>query len=216
MDVVLRQTLPVWSYRMGALADQLVAVAGKATPVSNFTGWMMSEQRRVFLLCRRMLNDPDEADSTAQDVFFKAYKALQAQGEVIDDPTKWVTRIAVNACLDKLRSRRWQFWRRRPEAADEERILQMAPSTAPDAEDRVLAGEIGERIEQALTKLSGRQRAVFMLRHYEDLRLEEIGTALGLDVGTVKAHMARAMAKLRVELQDLYSLSAEKREGGRL
>lgn len=200
---------------MGALADQLVAVAGKATPVSNFTGWMMSEQRRVFLLCRRMLNDPDEADSTAQDVFFKAYKALQSQSESIDDPTKWVTRIAVNSCLDKLRSRRWQFWRRRPEAADEERILQMARSLAPDAEERVLAGEIGERIEQALTKLSGRQRAVFMLRHYEDLRLEEIGKALDLDVGTVKAHMARAVAKLRIELQDLYSLGATSREGGR-
>lgn len=200
---------------MGALADQLVVVAGKATPVSNFTGWMMSEQRRVFLLCRRMLNDPDEADSTAQDVFFKAYKALQSQTESIDDPTKWVTRIAVNACLDKLRSRRWQFWRRRPEAEDEQRILRMAPSASPDAEQRVLAGEIGGRIEQALAKLSDRQRAVFMLRHYEDLRLEEIGVALGLDVGTVKAHMARAVAKLRVELQDLYSLGAERGKGGR-
>lgn len=198
---------------MGALADQIVAVAGKATPVSNFTGWMMSEQRRVFLLCRRMLNDPDEADSTAQDVFFKAYKALQLQSEAIDDPTKWVTRIAVNACLDKLRSRRWQFWRRRPDAEDEQRILQMAASTAPDAEDRVLAGEIGKRIEQALTKLSNRQRAVFMLRHYEELRLDEIGTTLGLDVGTVKAHMARAVAKLRVELDDLYSIGAGRRGG---
>lgn len=200
---------------MGALADQLVAASGKVTPVSNFTGWMMSEQRRVFLLCRRMLNDPDEAGSTAQDVFFKAYKALQSQSEAIDDPTKWVTRIAVNACLDKLRSRRWQFWRRRPEAEDEQRILQMAPSTAPDAEDRVLAGEIGHRIEQALGKLSNRQRAVFMLRHYEDLKLDEIGAALGLDVGTVKAHMARAVVKLRAELEDLYSLRAGEKKGGR-
>ncbi len=200
---------------MGVLADQLVAVAGKATPVANFTGWMMSEQRRVFLICRRMLNDPDEADSTTQDVFFKAYKALQTQQECVDDPTRWVTRIAVNACLDKLRSKRWQFWRKRPEAEAEERILSMTPSSSPDAEDRVLAGEIGFRIEAALGKLSGRQRAVFMLRHYEDLRLEEIGTTLGLDVGTVKAHMARAVAKLRVELKDLYLMSDGKAEGGR-
>ncbi len=200
---------------MGVLADQLVAVAGKATPITNFTGWMMSEQRRVFLICQRMLNDPDEADSTTQDVFFKAYRALQTQQECVDDPARWVTRIAVNACLDKLRSKRWQFWRKRPEAEAEERILSMTPSTSPDAEDRVLAGEIGSRIEAALVKLSGRQRAVFMLRHYEDLRLEEIGTTLGLDVGTVKAHMARAVAKLRVELKDLYSMSETKTEGGR-
>ncbi|MBA3974957.1 MAG: hypothetical protein C0504_12170 [Candidatus Solibacter sp.] len=200
---------------MGALADQLVAVSGKATPVTNFTGWMISEQRRVFLLCRRMLNDADEADSTTQDVFFKAFKALQTQPDAIDDATKWVTRIAVNSCLDKLRSKRWQFWRRRPDSEDEERILLMAASTAPDAEDRVLAGEIGGRIEAALAKLSDRQRAVFTLRHFEDLRLEEIATVLGLDVGTVKAHMARALAKLRVELSDLYHAGGERTEVGR-
>jgi RNA polymerase sigma-70 factor (ECF subfamily) len=91
----------------------------------------------------------------------------------------------------------------------------MTKSMSPDAQDRVLAGEIGSRIEAALGKLSGRQRAVFMLRHYEDMRLEEIATTLGLDVGTVKAHMARAVAKLRVELKDLYSMSDGKEEGGR-
>jgi DNA-directed RNA polymerase specialized sigma24 family protein len=42
------------------------------------------------------------------------------------------------------------------------------------------------------------------LKHYEDLSLEEIAGALGLDVGTVKSHMARAVAKLRKELRDLY------------
>ena len=66
---------------------------------------------------------------------------------------------------------------------------------------------------KALDKLSGRQRAVFTLRHYEDRSLEEIGAALGLDVGTVKAHLSRAVKKLRLELQDLYALGP--REAGR-
>jgi RNA polymerase sigma-70 factor (ECF subfamily) len=200
---------------MSALADQLVAVARKAAPVTNFSGWMMSEQRRIYLICVRMLNDPDEADSTTQDIFFKAYRALQTQPDAVDEPAKWLTRIAVNTCLDKLRSKRWQFWRRRPEAEAEERILAMEPSGAPDAEDRAYAGEIGGRIEEALKKLSDRQRAVFMLRHFEDLRLEEIAATLNLDVGTVKAHMARAVAKLRVELKDLYSSGGENREASR-
>jgi RNA polymerase sigma-70 factor (ECF subfamily) len=56
----------------------------------------------------------------------------------------------------------------------------------------------------ALDKLSARQRTVFTLRHYEDMSLEEIGGLLCLDVGTVKAHMFRAVTKLRVELRDLY------------
>ena len=55
-----------------------------------------------------------------------------------------------------------------------------------------------------MERLSTRQRAVFTLRHYEDMSLEEIGQILGLEVGTVKAHMFRAVGKLREELRDLY------------
>ena len=80
----------------------------------------------------------------------------------------------------------------------------MTPSKNPEAEDRCFAGEIGERLAVAIAKLSIRQRTVFTLRHYEDMSLEEIGNLLGLDVGTVKAHMFRAVTKLRVELRDLY------------
>ncbi|WP_321474294.1 RNA polymerase sigma factor [uncultured Paludibaculum sp.] len=187
------------------MADQLVATAGAADAVSDFAAWMLSEQRRVFLLCQRMLGEADEADSATQDVFFKAYKAMQKQEVPVDDPAKWLTRIAVNTCLDKLRSRRWQFWRKRPNQEDEELILNMAASSTPDAEDQMYAGEIGLRLQTALGSLSDRQRAVFTLRHYEDRALDEIAEILGLDVGTVKAHMARALAKLRLELQDLYA-----------
>lgn len=191
------------------MADQLVATAGESAPIANFAGWMRSEQRRIFLLCQRMLNDSDEADSATQDVFFKAYKALQKKEETIDDPAKWLTRIAVNTCLDRLRSQRWQFWRRRPHQEDEEIILAMAPETGPTAEDRMFAVQIGERLAEAMKKLSDRQRAVFTLRHYESRSLDEIAELLGLDVGTVKAHMARALAKLREDLKDLYALTQE-------
>jgi RNA polymerase sigma-70 factor (ECF subfamily) len=166
---------------------------------------MTSEQRRVYGLCQRFLQDRDEADSATQDVFLKAYQALiREDAKELDDPARWVTRIAVNTCLDRLRSRKWQFWRRRPSSEDEAAILAMTPSRTPEAEDRCFAGEIGQRLAAALGRLSIRQRTVFTLRHYEDMSLEEIGGLLGLDVGTVKAHMFRAVTKLRVELRDLY------------
>ena len=170
---------------------------------------MTAEQRRVNALCRRMLQDPDEADSATQDVFLKAYQAmLRAEsvedGKALDDPGRWVMKIAVNTCLDRLRSKKWQLWRRRPAAADEAMILSMTASKSPGSEDRYFAGQIEIRLQAALVGLSGRQRAVFTLRHYEEMSLEEIGQVLGLDVGTVKAHMFRAVTKLRVELRDLY------------
>ncbi len=86
---------------------------------------------------------------------------------------------------------------------------------APDPKDLVLAHQIRKRLHEAVHQLSPRQRAVFLLKHYDDRRLEEIAEILGLDLGTVKAHMARALARLRVLLRDLYGLepAANQRHG---
>lgn len=173
--------------------------------IADFAAWMASEQRRVFGLCFHMLQDRDEADSATQDVFLKAYRALQKPDvEAPTEPAKWLTRIAVNTCLDRLRSRRWQFWRRRAPSLDDQDVLLEAVSAAPEAEDQYFASQIRQRLTEALDRLSDRQRAVFTLRHFQNLTMEEIAAALELDSGTVKAHMHRAVSKLRVELRDLY------------
>ena len=172
---------------------------------SDFDAWMLAEQKRVFLLCYRFLGDRDEADTATQEVFLKAYRALaRAESAEPEEPAKWLTRVTVNTCLDRLRSRRWRFWRQRPKPGDEQAILALAPDSAPSSEDRMFAIEITARLTMALEKLSDRQRSVFILRHYEDRSLEEIAGSLRLDTGTVKSHLARALVKLREELRDLY------------
>ncbi len=195
------------------MADSLEAGIQSDVELRDFGAWMASEQKRVFLLCCRMLQDPDEADSATQDVFLKAFKALnKAEPAVLENPGKWVARIAVNTCLDRLRSRAWQIWRRRPAPGDETLILEMTTEQSPDAEAQLFAKQIQRRLDAALERLSPRQRAVFTLRHYEGLSLEEIGGILDLDVGTAKAHLFRAIAKLREELKDIYTA----RSGGTL
>ncbi len=150
--------------------------------------------------------------SATQDTFLKAWQALKRpESKDLDDPGKWLTRIAVNTCLDRLRSRRWQFWRKRPNPEDETAILALARATNPNAEDRVFATQIAQRLEQALQRLSLRQRAAFTLRHYEDRSLAEIAEVLDLDVGTVKVHLFRAIEKLREELHDLYFRDREEK-----
>ena len=190
---------------MGAMAERLEANLDAVEDTRDFGAWMASEQKRVFLLCVRMLQDPEEADSAAQDTFLKAWQALKRpESKNLDDPGKWLTRIAVNTCLDRLRSRRWQFWRKRPKAEDESVTLNLAAATDPNAEDQVFARQIAQRLSHALTRLSLRQRATFTLRHYEDRSLGEIAEILNMNVGTVKVHLFRATEKLREELHDLY------------
>ena len=196
---------------ISAMANQLEREIHVGAELRSFGSWMSSEQKRIFLLCRRMLQDADEADSATQDVFLKAYRALSKrdEGDEFDNPGKWVTRIAVNTCLDRLRSKSWKMWQRRPAPHDEETILQMTAGTAPDAERQLFAKQIQERLEVALAKLSSRQRAVFTLRHFDAMPLEEIADVLKLDTGTIKAHLFRAVSKLREELKDLYTAQAK-------
>ncbi len=196
---------------IGAMADRLDGEVHIGVELRDFGSWMASEQRRIFLLCRRLLQDPDEANSATQDVFLKAYKALSKVpegGAELDNPGKWVTRIAVNTCLDRLRSKAWKIWQRRLAPEDEQVVLELTPGAEPDAERQVFAKQIQHRLELALGKLSDRQRAVFSLRHYEAMPLEEIAGVLKLDTGTVKAHLSRATAKLREELRDLYGIQS--------
>jgi RNA polymerase sigma-70 factor (ECF subfamily) len=198
---------------IGEMAEPRAANAEAGALLRDFGSWMISEQKRVFLLCQRMLQDREDADSATQDSFLKAFQSLKRGAPEIDDPAKWITRIAVNTCLDRLRSRKWQFWRKRPSPEDEGLILATAVEGAPDAEERLFATEIQQRLAAALERLSARQRAVFTLKHFEDRSLEEIADILKLDVGTVKAHMFRAVGKLREELRDLYAYrSRERRE----
>jgi RNA polymerase sigma-70 factor (ECF subfamily) len=190
---------------MGAMADRLEASLDHEASTREFGAWMTSEQKRIFLLCKRMLQDIGEADSATQDTFVKAWQSLnRPESKDLDNPASWLTRIAVNTCLDRLRSRRWQFWRKRPAPEDEQNILRVTPAAGPNAEDQIFAAEIGDRLQLALVKLSLRQRAVFALRHYEDRSLADIAGILDLDVGTVKVHLFRAIEKLREELHDLY------------
>jgi RNA polymerase sigma-70 factor (ECF subfamily) len=198
---------------MGVMAERFANLeTARTDSVPEFGALMLSEQRRIFLLCFRLLQDRDEADSATQDVFLKAYRALKKE-PALDQPSHWLTRIAVNTCLDRLRSRRWQFWRKRPNSEDESVILGAAADVGPSAEDQLFARQIESRMTIALGALSDRQRAVFTLKHYEDRSLEEIAGLLTVDVGTVKAHMARAVAKLRNELQDLYT-GSRRNSGG--
>lgn len=202
---------------MGAMAESLEAkldvFADTRELAAQFSDLMASEQKRIFLLCRRMLQDDEQADAATQDTFLKAWQALKPpESRSLEDPAKWITRIAVNTCLDRLRSRRWQFWRKRPKQEDEAAILNLAAATEPNAEDQMFAREISRRLQSALERLSLRQRAVFTLRHYDDRSLADIAEILKLDVGTVKVHLFRATEKLREELHDLYFRHAEEAE----
>ena len=96
---------------IGLMAEPLLAEQSESILVRDFGAWMTGEQRRIYGLCQRFLQDRDEADSATQDVFLKAYQALiREDAKELDDPSRWVTRIAVNTWLASRLPNAWCSW----------------------------------------------------------------------------------------------------------
>jgi RNA polymerase sigma-70 factor (ECF subfamily) len=111
-------------------------------------------------------------------------------------------RIAINLEKDHWRNRRMQFWRHtRTNSVDSDEASEWLPSGERSVEQQMLAREQVGHVWEAVKNLSGRQRTVFLLRYVEDQELTEIAQATGLSEGTVKAHLSRALAKVRAELK---------------
>ena len=188
---------------VGVPGGRVVRERLSAGDAAAFEALVAAHQKRVFAVALRLLGDPEEAASATQDCFLRAFRALERCPAEATGQQRWLTRLVVNLCLDRLRSRRWKWWRERLGLE-----TQPARPELRTPERELLSKELGEQLARALGRLSPRQRAIFVLRHYEDHPLEEIAEQLSLQVGTVKAHLARAVAHLRRELKDFYGLSS--------
>ena len=161
-----------------------------------------AHQRRVWRVCRQYLG-PDEADAAAQDALVKAYTSL-ASFDGRSAFTTWLTRIAINTCLDELRRRRREGLRLEPAAPEaDDDPLAAVPDRGPGPEERSAQRQAVARLAALERELPERQREVFRLRFYAELELEEIADALGVHVGTVKTQLHRAVHRLRRELGDV-------------
>jgi RNA polymerase sigma-70 factor (ECF subfamily) len=155
-------------------------------------------QRRVWMVCRQYVG-LDEADAVAQDSLIKAYRHIGRFDQRAAFST-WLTRIAINTCLDLLRQRgRLPMVVEEPEesAADP---LTLVHDDQPGPEARSMQRQAVESLLELEAKLPERQREIFRLRYYAEMELEEIAAALDVHVGTVKTQLHRAVHRLRAEL----------------
>ena len=174
-----------------------VEKARESISSERFDEIIRQHQRRVYRVLYLLLKDADVADTLTQECFLRAYRKLDSfRGECRIET--WLLRIAVNLARDHGKNRRTSFWRRLiglEEAGGTE--TGQLHGSEPSPERVLLAREEVKAVWAALASLSQQQRTIFLLRFAEEMGLGEIAAILGLQVGTVKAHLFRATAKVR-------------------
>jgi RNA polymerase sigma-70 factor (ECF subfamily) len=157
--------------------------------------------RAVYRLAHRMTGSPSDAEDVVQETFLKAYKQL-SRFESRANFSTWLHRIAVNCSIDLIRSRP-----HRETGHDAPDLEVMAGAEAPtDAAPRtperlMLSTEVQERINDAMSGLSARERAAFVLRHFEGHSIDDISRSLGLKTNATKHSIFRAVRKMRAALE---------------
>jgi RNA polymerase sigma-70 factor (ECF subfamily) len=143
-------------------------------------------QRDVYRLCYRYVNNHQDANDMAQEVFLKAYRAI---GKFRGDSafSTWLYRIAVNTCLNFRSARR----------PPQEELSEHLADAGAGAAERLQADERSRLVRDAVRKLPEKQRATLILKIYHDLTHEEVARVLGASVGTVKANLFHALGNLR-------------------
>ena len=166
----------------------------------KFARVVATHRQQIFRFLLASTRDMDLAETLTQDCFLKAHRHWSSfRGE--SSAITWLMRIAINLQKDHWRNRRVQFWRHtRSNAVDSEEASEWLPSGESSPEQQLLAREQVKHVWRAVDGLSERQRTVFLLRYVEELDIAEIGRATGLSEGTVKAHLSRALSRVRGEL----------------
>lgn len=143
----------------------------------------------LFRLAFRMTGNESDAEDIVQESFLRIWKSLKSYDSRASFST-WIYRIAANCALDHLRGRR----RKALDQLDEQAPL---PTSAPGPERLAFGGQISERVATALGQLTAQERTAFVLRHHEELSIDEISSALGVSREATKNSVFRAVQKLR-------------------
>ncbi len=145
-------------------------------------------QQKVYWHIRKMVIDHDDADDLTQETFIKAWKNLDNfKGE--SQLFTWLYRIATNECLNHLAKKKRRFFLP---------INDITEELSNKIDDSVLISgeEIQLKLQKAVLTLPDKQRLVFNMKYYDEMKYEEIAEITGTSVGALKASYHLAVKKV--------------------
>jgi len=159
-------------------------------------------RQRVYSTVYRIIQDAGEAQDATQEVFVKLYRSLSDWNPSKAKFSTWLYRLAANHAIDC-----WRVRRRRlelpPSSASEWEVLGERPTGdgSPSPLGVLEGKEVVGRIRRCVEDLPDLQKKVFLLRYFQDLKLEEIAEMEDCSLGTVKTSLFRATRAMRRALR---------------
>lgn len=179
---------------MSSPPERGLALRAAAGDQDAFAEIVRAHQRAVFNVACRLLGNLRDAEDAAQETFLRAWQFFDTFDA--DRPlAPWLKQIAVNVCLNRLRDV--------PAASSLDDDLPPPKDPHPGPEAQTANRLRDERIRRAILSLPPRYRAVIELRHFQELRYEEIAQALNRPLSDVKSDLFRARKVLAGWLKDV-------------
>lgn len=163
--------------------------ADERTREAAFSQLLKKYQQKIYWHVRRMVIDHDDADDVTQDIFVKVWRNLEKFREDSQLYT-WLYRIATNECITFLNKKK----QKQNVSLDDENSSYLAETLA---DGQYFNGDKAQMmLQQALLTLPEKQRLVFNMKYFEDLKYDEISEILGTSVGALKASYHLAVKKI--------------------
>jgi RNA polymerase sigma-70 factor, ECF subfamily len=164
---------------------------------STFDELVRRYQQKIFGVCRRFLANSQDADDAAQEVFIKAFYALN-RFKVDARFSTWLYKIAVNHSLNVLRSRRRKERLKLFSELSQKDVGNVHQINTDELHplERIERLEQTQQVQKALMNLNEKQRAVIILHRYQELGYQEIADVLSISISSVESRLFRAKQKL--------------------
>lgn len=175
----------------GIQEDLLLVSKARQGDQQAFESLVRRHRNEVYAMCHHFVRNREDAWDLSQEVFVKAYRALDRfRGD--SGFKSWLMRIAANHAKDHLRRRRLET------VAYDDSHRADTPASSMTGPDRGCElKELGRVIDQAVQSLPKKQQMAFMLREYEGLSYQEMAGVMACSVGTVMSRLFHARRKLQ-------------------
>ena len=174
--------------------DIIEKIKDKKTVDYGFNLLMEKYQEKVYWVIRRMVIDHESSDDIAQETFVKVWKNLDKfKGE--SKLYTWIYRIATNEALTHLRKKKRRFFL--PIGDLENELI-----STLEADTHYSGDEIQLKLQKAILTLPEKQRLVFNMKYFEELKFREVAEVLEVTVGNLKAQYHHAVKKIEKYLKE--------------